>query len=86
MRRRARGGAGSPVAERVAEMERKRVVFLKERLGEVDAYVGRRATAAAIARLERASRTPRMNSALRNVRVDVFRLMLKGDTVIERMI
>jgi AcrR family transcriptional regulator len=70
------------VAERVAEMERKRVVFLKEQLSEmgaslVDAH--RRAEAgylAAIAWLERASRTPWMKSDYGAFIRDVFRLLL----------
>jgi AcrR family transcriptional regulator len=70
------------VAERVAEMERKRVVFLKEQLSEmgaslVDAH--RRAEAgylAAIAWLERASRTPWMKSDYGAFVTDVFRLLL----------
>lgn len=71
------------VAERVAEMERKRVVFLKEQLSEmgaslVDAH--RRAEAgylAAIAWLERASRTPWMKSDYGAFVQDVFRLLLR---------
>jgi AcrR family transcriptional regulator len=71
------------VAERVAELERKRVVFLKEQLSEmgaslVDAH--RRAEAgylAAIAWLERASRTPWMKSDYAAFVQDVFRLLLQ---------
>lgn len=71
------------VAERVAEMERRRVVFLKEQLGAmgaslVDAH--RRAEAgylAAIAWLERASRTPWMKSDYGAFVRDVFRLLLQ---------
>jgi AcrR family transcriptional regulator len=72
------------VAERVAEMERKRVVFLKEQLSEmgaslVDAH--RRAEAgylAAVAWLERASRTTWMKSDYGAFITDVFRLLLGG--------
>ena len=80
---RAWGRRERAVAERVAEMERKRVVFLKEQLGEmgaslVDAH--RRAEAgylAAIAWLERASRTPWMKSDYGAFVRDVFRLLLQ---------
>jgi AcrR family transcriptional regulator len=70
------------VAERVAELERKRVVFLKEQLGEMGASLidaHRRAEAgylAAIAWLERASRTPWMKSDYGAFVQDVFRLLL----------
>jgi AcrR family transcriptional regulator len=70
------------VAERVAELERKRVVFLKEQLGEMGASLidaHRRAEAgylAAIAWLERASRTPWMKSDYSAFVQDVFRLLL----------
>jgi AcrR family transcriptional regulator len=72
------------VAERVSEVERQRIVFLKERLGEmgaslVDAH--RRAEAgylAAIAWLERAGRTPWMKSDYGAFVGDVFRLLLRG--------
>ena len=71
------------VAERVAEMELRRVVFLKEQLSAmgaslVDAH--RRAEAgylAAIAWLERASRTPWMKSDYAAFVRDVFRLLLQ---------
>ncbi|HEX6308545.1 MAG TPA: helix-turn-helix domain-containing protein [Longimicrobiales bacterium] len=71
------------VAERVAELERQRVVFLKEQLGHmgasaVDAH--RRAEAgylAAIAWLERASRTPWMKSDYGSFVQEVFRLLLQ---------
>lgn len=71
------------VAERVAELERRRVVFLKEQLSAmgaslVDAH--RRAEAgylAAIAWLERASRTPWMKSDYGAFIQDVFRLLLR---------
>ncbi|MGH7449646.1 MAG: TetR/AcrR family transcriptional regulator [Longimicrobiales bacterium] len=71
------------VAERVAELERKRVVFLKEQLGEMGASLidaHRRAEAgylAAIAWLERASRTPWMKSDYGAFVRDVFRLLLR---------
>jgi AcrR family transcriptional regulator len=79
---RAWGRRERVVAERVAELERRRVVFLKEQLGEmgaslVDAH--RRAEAgylAAIAWLERASRTPWMKSDYGAFVQDVFRLLL----------
>ena len=79
---RAWGRRERSVAERVAEMERRRVVFLKEQLSEmgaslVDAH--RRAEAgylAAIAWLERASRTPWMKSDYGAFVQDVFRLLL----------
>lgn len=79
---RAWGRRDRAVAERVAEMERRRVVFLKEQLSEmgaslVDAH--RRAEAgylAAIAWLERASRTPWMKSDYGAFVRDVFRLLL----------
>ncbi|HEX2166594.1 MAG TPA: helix-turn-helix domain-containing protein, partial [Longimicrobiales bacterium] len=79
---RAWGRRDRGVAERVAEMERRRVVFLKEQLSEmgaslVDAH--RRAEAgylAAIAWLERASRTPWMKSDYGAFVQDVFRLLL----------
>ena len=79
---RAWGRRERAVAERVAEMERRRVVFLKEQLTEmgaslVDAH--RRAEAgylAAIAWLERASRTPWMKSDYGAFVQDVFRLLL----------
>ena len=80
---RAWGRRERAVAERVAEMERRRVVFLKEQLGAmgaslVDAH--RRAEAgylAAIAWLERASRTPWMKSDYGAFVRDVFRLLLQ---------
>jgi AcrR family transcriptional regulator len=79
---RAWGRRERAVAERVAEMERRRVVFLKEQLTAmgaslVDAH--RRAEAgylAAIAWLERASRTPWMKSDYGAFVRDVFRLLL----------
>lgn len=80
---RAWGRRERAVAERVAEMELRRVVFLKEQLGAmgaslVDAH--RRAEAgylAAIAWLERASRTPWMKSDYGAFVRDVFRLLLQ---------
>ncbi|HEX6132730.1 MAG TPA: helix-turn-helix domain-containing protein [Longimicrobiales bacterium] len=71
------------VAERVAELERQRVVFLKEQLGEMGASAmdaHRRAEAgylAAIAWLERASRTPWMKSDYGSFVQEVFRLLLQ---------
>jgi AcrR family transcriptional regulator len=70
------------VAERVGRIERARVVFLKEQLGELgvplsDAH--RRAEAgylAAVAWLERAARTPWMKSDYAAFVDDVFRLLL----------
>jgi AcrR family transcriptional regulator len=71
------------VAERVAEVERRRVVFLKEQLTEqgaslLDAH--RRAEAgylAAVAWVERASRTTWMKSDYGAFIQDVFRLLLR---------
>jgi AcrR family transcriptional regulator len=71
------------VAERVAEMERQRVVFLKEQLAEMGASLmdaHRRAEAgylAAIAWLERASRTPWMKNDYGSFVQEVFRLLLQ---------
>ncbi|MEX1182581.1 MAG: TetR/AcrR family transcriptional regulator [Gemmatimonadota bacterium] len=73
------------VAERVAELERNRTVFLKEQLVElgvplVDAH--RRAEAgylAAVAWLERAQRTPWMKSDYAAFVDDVFRLLLRHE-------
>jgi len=70
------------VAERVAEMERQRIVFLKEQLAEMGASAmdaHRRAEAgylAAVAWLERASRTPWMKSDYGSFVQEVFRLLL----------
>lgn len=71
------------VAERVAEVERRRVVFLKEQLSEqgaslIDAH--RRAEAgylAAVAWIERASRTTWLKSDYGAFIQDVFRLLLR---------
>ena len=72
------------VAERVAEVERARVVFLKEQLTGLgvplmDAH--RRAEAAylaAVAWVERAARTPWMKSDYGAFMEDVLRLLLRG--------
>jgi AcrR family transcriptional regulator len=80
---RAWGRRERPVAERVAELELKRVVFLKEQLTEMGASLAdahRRAEAgylAAIAWLERASRTPWMKSDYGAFVREVFRLLLQ---------
>jgi AcrR family transcriptional regulator len=72
------------VAERVSEVERARVVFLKEQLGMMGAPLAdahRRAEAgylAALAWLERAGRTPWMKSDFGAFITDVFRLLLRG--------
>ncbi|HUF51447.1 MAG TPA: helix-turn-helix domain-containing protein [Longimicrobiales bacterium] len=97
LRSMARGGGGvndtevfawarreRAVAERVAVVERARVVFLKEQLGSLgvplmDAH--RRAEAAylaAAAWLERASRTPWMKSDYGAFMEDVLRLLLRS--------
>lgn len=73
------------VAERVAELERTRTVFLKEQLTQLgvplmDAH--RRAEAgylAAVAWLERAQRTPWMKSDYAAFVDDVFRLLLRQE-------
>jgi AcrR family transcriptional regulator len=70
------------VAERVSEIERARIVFLKEQLVQMGASLGdahRRAEAgylAACAWLERAARTPWMKSDYAAFVDDVFRLLL----------
>jgi AcrR family transcriptional regulator len=71
------------VAERVAEVERRRVVFLKEQLTELGASLmdaHRRAEAgylAVVAWVERASRTTWMKSDYGAFVQDVFRLLLR---------
>jgi AcrR family transcriptional regulator len=71
------------VAERVAEVERRRVVFLKEQLTELGASLmdaHRRAEAgylAAVAWVERASRTTWMKGDYGAFIQDVFRLLLR---------
>jgi AcrR family transcriptional regulator len=72
------------VAERVSEVERTRIVFLKEQLGAMGAPLmdaHRRAEAgylAAVAWIERAGRTPWMKSDYAAFITDVFRLLLRG--------
>jgi AcrR family transcriptional regulator len=72
------------VAERASEVERSRIVFLKEQLGEMGAPLmdaHRRAEAgylAAGAWIERAGRTPWMKSDFGAFVTDVFRLLLRG--------
>jgi AcrR family transcriptional regulator len=72
-----------PVAERVAEVERRRVVFLKEQLAELGASLmdaHRRAEAgylAVVAWIERASRTTWLKSDYGAFVQDVFRLLLR---------
>jgi AcrR family transcriptional regulator len=72
------------VAERAWEVERARVVFLKEQLGEMGAPLmdaHRRAEAgylAAVAWIERAGRTTWMKSDFGAFVTDVFRLLLGG--------
>jgi AcrR family transcriptional regulator len=72
------------VAERVSEVERARIVFLKEQLGAMGAPLmdaHRRAEAgylAATAWIERAGRTPWMKSDYAAFITDVFRLLLRS--------
>jgi AcrR family transcriptional regulator len=71
------------VAERVAHVERERVVFLKEQLAEMGASLHdahRRAEAAYLAAsawLERTARTPWMKSDYKSFLDDVFKLLLR---------
>jgi len=71
------------VAERVAHVERERVVFLKEQLAEMGASLHdahRRAEAAYLAAsawLERTARTPWMKSDYSSFVDDVFKLLLR---------
>lgn len=100
MRSLARPAAGPPdaevfawarrdreVAERVAVVERARVVFLKEQLSALGAPLmeaHRRAESgylAAVAWLDRAARTPWMKSDYGAFVDDVFRLLIRRDTM-----
>lgn len=77
------------VAERVAEVERERIVFLKEQLAELGVAAHeahRRAEAAylaATAWVERAGRTPWMKSDYGTFAEDVLRLMLRTPATVE---
>jgi AcrR family transcriptional regulator len=74
------------VAERVAEVERERVVFLKDQLTQLGVAVHdahRRAEAAYLASsawIERSARTPWMKSDYGAFVEDVLRLLLRADT------
>jgi AcrR family transcriptional regulator len=78
------------VAERVAEVERERVVFLREQLTQLGVVVQdahRRAEAAYLASsawVERSARTPWMKSDYGAFVEDVLRLLLRADGAVGR--